>query len=587
MQFLTIALVSLLAGSSTQPSATLSGSDETPPPGMVLIPGGRTKIGTDVIDIAKLFEEHTEAREKAKGFMGETPEHPITVGDFYLSNTEITNEQYLAYVKHAGARPPFQWAKDAIDAERKRFLEEQGAALKKAREEGRDAPERQKFDQSAAEDWWGANWEGKPWAMPLDIAKKPVVYVDHTDCANYAEWAGMRLPTEFEFERAVRGGGSNVFPWGNEWKSGMASTREAKDATDITEVGKYPEGANKQGVMDLVGNVWEWTSSPYIEYPGWKHQVVKVGKGKNQRDVEGMPNWSANSRVVKSGSQANSYIFSRGPIRGGFPRYMRNNALGFRCAASQQPGLDFATELLGKIPNQIRPFNAKGPITYNPNTVIAMDRWNSAEGTVKVPGYAVVTSYDYVLFTPAEGMETNGLADIRKGAEHDELFHVGFLAANQDLVEPALPKGTYLVAVRGAAKYPDREAKASEEGAAEPAAAEEQPLFSPVRVDDFLELDPKEDNYIFLNMEGIPVASIAASKLDYGNPPKDGELGITVADRPFVQETTNADGKVTKETIQRQWVDIGYFVKGKSRKGLTANLSVRFAPKAMDGEWRK
>lgn len=587
MQFLTIALVSLFAGYSTQPIATTSKPNDTPPPGMVLVPGGRTKIGSSTKAIAKLFEEHVEAREKAKGFAGETPEHSVNVGDVFMSMTEITNEQYLAYVEHAGVRPPFLWAKEAIDEERKRFLQEQGEAIKKARDEGRPAPERKKFDQSAAEDWWEANWEGKPWKMPEELAKKPVVYVDHTDAEKFSAWAGMRLPTEFEFERAVRGGGTDNYPWGDDWKKGMACTKEAREAADITDVGNYPEGANKFGLMDLVGNVWEWTSSPYTEYPGWKHRVYKVGKGKSAREVEGMPSWSANNRVVKSGSQANSHIFARGPIRGGFPRYMRNNALGFRCAASQKPGLDFSSKLLRQIPNQVRPFNAKGPIMYDPNTVIAMDRWNSASGTVKVPGYAVVTSYDYVLFTPAESMDTNGVADIRKGAERDELFHVGFIAANQDLVEPALPAGLYMVAVRGSAKYPDRNAKAEDEEGAEAAAIDEPIEFSPVRVDEFLEIDPKEDNYIFLDMTGTPVASIPASKLSYGNPPKAGVARVDVMDRPFVKETTNADGKIERETIQQQWTDITYFVKGKSRKGLTAKLSVRFAPGAMDGEWRK
>jgi sulfatase modifying factor 1 len=581
MQILTIALAALLGSAFAPAPSTITGVEKHAPPGMVIIPGGRTKVGSSVKDITKLFEEHSEARDKARGFMGEIPEHSVTVDDFFLSVSEITNEQYREFIKAAGFRPPFLWAEEAINAERARFLKAEGEKRRKAKDEGLPAPERRAFEQADAEFWWDSNWKGQPWEMPEKLAKRPVVYVDHTDVLRYAEWAGLRLPTENEFERAVRGGGSNIYPWGSEWKRNMACTKEATKISAIMDVGSFPDGANGQGIMDLVGNVWEWTASPYTEYPGWKHTKIKIGKGKAQRVIDAMPSWSADKRVVKSGGQSTAYIFARGPIRGGFPRHMRNNALGFRCAASQKAGLDFASERLRGIPNQIRPFDSKGPITYNPNAVIAMDRWSSATGSSTIPGYGLVTGYDYVLFTPAEAMDTNGVTDIRKASGLDVLFHVGFIATNKDLIEPALPAGTYLVAIRGAGKIPER--TDGTEGGDENV---EIQLASTMRVDEHLEFDESKDNYIFINMEGSPVATMVAEDLNYGNP-KAGSTNIGVVNRSVLIQGTDADGKDTREQVDQQWVQVNYFVKGKSRKGLTASLGLRFTPGAMDGDWRR
>jgi formylglycine-generating enzyme required for sulfatase activity len=95
------------------------------------------------------------------------------------------------------------------------------------------------------------------------------------DAAAFAEWLSERdkvkydLPTEKQWEYAARNGDqNNLYPWGNNWEDGKAVV----DKTSVQPVGSASTGANKWGVQDLIGNVWEWTKSPLAGYPGSKQQ---------------------------------------------------------------------------------------------------------------------------------------------------------------------------------------------------------------------------------------------------------------------------------------------------------------------------
>ncbi|MFT7668395.1 MAG: sulfatase activating formylglycine-generating enzyme [Planctomycetota bacterium] len=589
MQFLMTSLA-LAAGSlttsHTQPANT---TDTLSPPGMVLIEGGRTKIGTDFKDLVKLIEENSEALESAGGVLSEAPQHTVAVDDFFMMVSEVTNEQYRAYVMATNARPPLAFAEDLLNTARAAFVEEQGLLRRKAAEAGEPAPPRIVFDDA---EWWDKNWKDTEWTMPEAVAKKPAVHIDHTQAKAYARWAGLRLPTEFEFERAVRGNTENDFPWGADWESGFAVTKEMRATSDALEVGSCDDGVSPDGLHDLAGNVWEWTDSKFLQYPGWKHKKFTVGKGSLKKTIDRMPKWSPDRRVMRGGCQQNGYILSRGSTRGGFDRDIRSQLVGFRCAASEKPGLDFALNAQGAIDNDVRGRDANGLVTYAPSQVIARDRWTYAEGTSEIPGYSVITSYDYVLFTPVESLLTNGLGDFRKGALIDELYHLGFLTVSKDLLEPALLTGTYMIAIRGAGKYASRK---EVNGEAEPevveagATEEEEPSQSVVQIDDFLEIDPLKDNFIFLDMSGTPVASMVADKIDYGSSSAGGG-SATVIDRPLTIEVSANDPKkpeaMEEIEIMQQWLDISFFIKGRSRKGLKATLSVRFEEGLFDASWR-
>jgi eukaryotic-like serine/threonine-protein kinase len=172
---------------------------------MVKIPGGKFKMG----------------RNDAGDF--EKPEHEIAVKDFWMDKTEVTTGEYYDFVKATDYKPT------------------------------------------------PANWEeGKPLAADMSL---PIRYVNLNDVRAFTEWRSKRdsliyrLPTEEEWEYAARNGGNNnLYPWGDNFKNDCAVVD--KTDTKPEAVGSKTCGANKWGVVDLIGNVYEWTSTETNSYPG-------------------------------------------------------------------------------------------------------------------------------------------------------------------------------------------------------------------------------------------------------------------------------------------------------------------------------
>ncbi len=110
-----------------------------------------------------------------------------------------------------------------------------------------------------------------PWpsgSAPAD--RLPVTRVPWGDAASYCAWKyrdGGRLPTEIEREAAARGRSGRAFPYGDAPQAAIANT-ESAHRTGPAPVGSFPRGATPDGIQDMSGNVWEWTSSPMVAYPG-------------------------------------------------------------------------------------------------------------------------------------------------------------------------------------------------------------------------------------------------------------------------------------------------------------------------------
>ncbi len=212
------------------------------------------------------------------GEENERPAHVVTVKSFFIDRTEVTNEQYQKFI-------------DAI---------------------GHPAP---------------PSWKGN--RFPEDAASLPVTDVTWEDASAYAKWAGKRLPTEEEWEFAARGTDDRrIFPWGEEWIADAANVRaDDNDQRQLAPVGQFPKGASPFGLVDMIGNAWEWTSNDYQAYSGG--------------EIESLPAGFSNFKVLRGGSYQSLSQKVTATLRRGWPasrsdwpreRTPDYAQTGFRCA---------------------------------------------------------------------------------------------------------------------------------------------------------------------------------------------------------------------------------------------------------------
>ena len=280
---LTVALTVLTACSATPPSSAAIAvtplASLTGKDGMrlVFVPAGEFTMGS-ASDAAGVFE---------------TPSHTVVLDGFWIDQTEVTNGQYAACVKAGACQPPFATA------------------------------------SATRSDYYGN----------AEFDRFPVILVDWNSAAAYCKWAGRRLPTEAEWEKAARGSDGRTYPWGNEWdvqtsvrvnfsdrnNPGGGSDPSADDGyADTAPVGNYVNGASPYGAVDMAGNVWEWVNDVY----GAKYYGISPAANPAGPD-------SGPGRVIRGGSLAADMNAVRTAKRVWLPATASGDDIGFRCARSQ------------------------------------------------------------------------------------------------------------------------------------------------------------------------------------------------------------------------------------------------------------
>jgi formylglycine-generating enzyme required for sulfatase activity len=202
----------------------------------------------------------------------EKPRHRITLDSFYIDKHEVTNALYQKFMSATG--------------------------------------------RAAREYWNDSKFNG---------SQQPVVGVSWHDADAYCRWAGKRLPTEAEWEKAARGTDGRKYPWGDEWDASRANSNESGHGRTV-EVSSYPTGASPYGAHGMAGNVWEWIADWYDQ------DYYKRSPNRNPRGPD-----AGTSRVLRGGSWDFIPFNLRSTYRINDTPGARNNHIGFRCARGLSP----------------------------------------------------------------------------------------------------------------------------------------------------------------------------------------------------------------------------------------------------------
>ena len=260
-------------------------------PAEVLVPGGPFTMGTSTEPWA---------------LDNERPAHRRTVPPFFIDTTPVTNAAFQAFIEDGGYGTARWWAPAGWDHIRAHGIE---APLFWSREAGQ----------------WLRRRFGVTEVVPAD---EPVLHVSWYEADAYARWAGRRLPTEAEWEKAARhdpaSGRSTRYPWGDADPTPEHANLGQRHLRPAP-VGSCPAGQSPLGVRQLIGDVWEWTSSDLSPYPGFTAFPYK-----EYSEVFFGPEY----KVLRGGSFAVDAVACRGTFRNWDYPIRRQIFSGFRTARS-------------------------------------------------------------------------------------------------------------------------------------------------------------------------------------------------------------------------------------------------------------
>ena len=259
------------------------------PGGMVRFPGGEVVIGTDTAPGA---------------YDNERPAHTVELEPFEIDVTPVTNGAYMEFIADGGYATRDHWS-------------DSGWAWRQ--DEGAEAP----MYWSRRDGEWHARTMDR--AAPVD-PDHPVCHVTYWEAEAYARWAGKRLPTEQEWEAAASwdpsSGARRLYPWGDEPPTPLHANIDQL-SFGTAPVGAYPRNVSPIGCHGMIGDVWEWTSSDFLPWPGFESypydEYSKVFFGDDFKVLRG-GSWATRPGAVRATFRNWDY-----PIR-------RQIFSGFRCA---------------------------------------------------------------------------------------------------------------------------------------------------------------------------------------------------------------------------------------------------------------
>ncbi|MFL5439654.1 MAG: selenoneine synthase SenA [Myxococcales bacterium] len=248
-------------------------------PGDVEVPGARYRLGA----------------ERGSGFVFDNEKwaHEVEVGPFRIARAPVTNAEFAAFVEGGGYRDERLWSdsgwrwRAASGAQRPVYWEGQG---------------HRRYDSL------------RP--LPPD---HPVIHVNWYEAEAFCSWAGRRLPTEAEWELAASTPAKHRFPWGD---SGTFANLDGR-AGGTVPVAAHPEGDSAYGCRQMIGNVWEWTSTGFAPYPGFEIDPYK----------EYSQPWFGTHKVLRGGCWATRARLLRNTYRNFYTPDRRDVFAGFRTCA--------------------------------------------------------------------------------------------------------------------------------------------------------------------------------------------------------------------------------------------------------------
>lgn len=275
--------------------------------GMVDIEGGLFELGYDAARDGCEPPAGMRALRGALPFAwdNEKPAHKVWLEDFSIDRAPVSVGDYLEFINDRGYQD-FRWW--------------HSAGWEKVNTEHWQAP---LYWEQHEGQWMIRDFSGVHRA--IDKANEPVSHVSFLEASAYAKWAGKRLPTEAEWEKAATlSPGKNhkqSFPWGEARTDESTANLFENGLWSVAPIGAFPNGVTANGCHQMIGDVWEWTISDYVPYPGFKSEFDEYND-----------KWFVGQKVLRGGSFATPQIHIRSTYRNFFYPHERWMIAGFRCA---------------------------------------------------------------------------------------------------------------------------------------------------------------------------------------------------------------------------------------------------------------